>query len=141
MNKKFSFQNFETNSYSVGQTHYSDTKNIVGEITFINKTGNDIKLLVGQFSICNRKKPIYVRNIKLEAEGLGDFLTNLGRIGPSLSKKNAKIVLKNPRPALEIGAKVGAASASRSLKAAYSSLLEVISFYPTGKGLYHDNFV
>ena len=28
-----SFQKFETNSFCVGQKHYSGTKNIVGEIT------------------------------------------------------------------------------------------------------------
>ena len=32
-----SFQNFKTNSYSVGQKHYSGTKNVVGEISFIKK--------------------------------------------------------------------------------------------------------
>ena len=31
-----SFQKFKTNSYCVGQKHYSGTKNIAGEIT-INK--------------------------------------------------------------------------------------------------------
>ena len=48
----------------------------------------------------------------------------------------AKNVLKNPRRALEIGANVGTAFASRSLKAALSSLPEVFNFYHTGKRLY-----
>ena len=51
-----SFQKFKTNSYCVGQKHYSGTKNFVGEITVNKKTGREIKLLVGQCSICNRKK-------------------------------------------------------------------------------------
>ena len=51
-----SFQKFKTNSYCVGQKHYSSTKNIIGEITLNKKTGREIKLLVGQCSICNRKK-------------------------------------------------------------------------------------
>ena len=46
----------------------------------------------------------------------------------------AKIVLRNPARALEIGANVGAAFASRSRKAASSSELEVINSYHTGKG-------
>ena len=51
-----SFQKFKTNSYCVGQKHNSGTKNIAGEITINKKTGREIKLLVGQCSICNRKK-------------------------------------------------------------------------------------
>ena len=46
----------------------------------------------------------------------------------------AENVLKNPGRALEIGANVGTAFASRSPKAALSSLPEVINFYHTGKG-------
>ena len=55
-----SFQKFKTNSYCVDQKHYSSTKNIAGEITINKKTGREIKLLVGQCSVCNRKK-IYDR--------------------------------------------------------------------------------
>ena len=51
-----SFQKFKTNSYCVGQKHYRGTKNIAGEISINKKTGREIKLLVGQCSICNRKK-------------------------------------------------------------------------------------
>ena len=51
-----SFQKFKTNSFCVGQKHYFGTKNIVGEITFYKKTGSEVKLLVGQCSLCNRKK-------------------------------------------------------------------------------------
>ena len=46
---------FETNSYCVGGKHHSGTKNISGEITLNKKTGREIKLLVGQCSICNKK--------------------------------------------------------------------------------------
>ena len=53
----------------------------------------------------------------------------------------AKNVLKNPGRALEIGANVGSAFASRSPKAALSSLPQVINFYHTGKGLYLGKFV
>ena len=51
-----SFQKFKTNSYCVGQKHYSATKNITGEITINKKTGKEIKLLVGKCVICDRKK-------------------------------------------------------------------------------------
>ena len=50
-----SFQKPKTNSYYVGQKHYSGTKNIAGEITINKKTGREIKFLVGQRSICNKK--------------------------------------------------------------------------------------
>ena len=45
----------------------------------------------------------------------------------------AKDLLENPGGAPEIGANVGNAFASRSPKAALSSLPEVIDFYHTGK--------
>ena len=45
-------------------------------------------------------------------------------------------LLKNPGRALEMGANVGTAFASRSPKVALSTMPEVISFYHTGKGLY-----
>ena len=52
-----------------------------------------------------------------------------------------KNVLKLPGTASEIGADVGSAFASRSTKAALSSLPEVIHFYHTGKRLYLGKFV
>ena len=48
------FQKSKTNGYCVGQKHYSGTKDIVGEITFNEKTGREIKLLFGHGSICKR---------------------------------------------------------------------------------------
>ena len=75
-----SFQKFKTNSYCVGQKHYSGTKNIVGEITLNKKTGREIKLLVGQCLIGNRKKSMIFSENTKKAEGLGDFFKNLGKI-------------------------------------------------------------
>ena len=57
-----------------------------------------------------------VSNNMIQAQGSGDFFKNLCRKGVNVSKKMAKKVLKNPGQALEIGANVGAAFASRSLK-------------------------
>ena len=89
-----SFQKFKTNSYCVGQKHYSGTKNIIGEITLNKKTGKEIKLLVGQCSICNRKKPMIVSDNTRLAEGLGDFFKNLGKKGLNVSKKWQKLYSK-----------------------------------------------
>ena len=77
----------------------------------------------------------------LQAEGLGDFFKSLGEKGLNVSKKMAKNLLKNPGRALEIGANVGSAFATRSPKAALSSLPELINFYHTDKGLYLGKFV
>ena len=41
-------QKFKSDSYCVGGKHRSGTKNITGEITLKNKTGREIKLLVGK---------------------------------------------------------------------------------------------
>ena len=68
-----SFQKFRTNSFCVGQKHYSGTKNFVGEITLNKKTGRENKLLVGQCSIRNRKKSMIVSDNTIKAEELGDF--------------------------------------------------------------------
>ena len=53
----------------------------------------------------------------------------------------SKNVFKNPGRAPEIGANVESAFATRSPKAALSSLPEVINFYHTGKCLYLGKFV
>ena len=136
-----SFQKIKTNSYCVGQKHYSGTKNIVGEITLIKKTGREIKLLVGQCSICNRKKSMIVSDNTIKAEGLEDFFKNLGRISAKAGKKLAKNVLSNPGRALNLTAKVATAAAIKSPKAALSTLPEVINFHHRGKGLYLGKFV
>ena len=136
-----SFQKFKANSYCVGQKHYSGTKNIVGEITLNKKTGGEIKLLVGQCSICNRKKSMIVSDNTIQAEGLGDFFKNMGKISAKAGKKLAKNVLSNPGRALDLTAKIATAAATKSPKAALSTLPEVTNFYHTGKGLYLGKFV
>ena len=136
-----SFQKFKTNSYCVGQKHYSGTKNIVGEITLNKKTGREIKLLVGQCSICNRKKSMIVSDNTIQAEGLSDFFKNMGKISAKAVKKLAKNVLSKPGRALDLTAKIATAAATKSPKVALSTLPEVINFYHTGKGLYLGKFV
>ena len=72
----------------------------------------------------------------IQAEGLGDFFKNFGKVSSKAAKKLARNALKNPSRFLEIGANVAAATASRNPKAASSTLPEVINFYHTGKDLY-----
>ena len=72
----------------------------------------------------------------IKAEGLSSFFKNLGKISPKAGKKLATNVLKNPARALEIGANVATAAASRNPKAASSTLPEVTKFYHEGRGLY-----
>ena len=131
---------FETNSYCVGGKHHSGTKNITGEITVNKKTGKEIKLVVGKCMDCNRKKSMIVSDNTIKAEGLGSFFKNLGKISSRAGKKLATNVLKNPSRALEIGANIATAAATKSPKAALSTLPEVINFYHTGKGLYLPRF-
>ena len=76
----------------------------------------------------------------IKAEGLGSFFKNLGKISSKAGKKLATNVLKNPGRALEIGANI-ANAATKSPKAALSTLPEVINFYHTVRGLYLGKFV
>ena len=134
-------QKFATDSYCVGGRHRSGTKDITGEITVNKKTGKDTKLLVGKCVICNRKKSMIVSDNVIQAEGLGSFFKNLGKISAKAGKKLAKNVLSNPGRALEITSNIATAAATKSPKAALSTLPEVINFYHTGKGLYLGKFV
>ena len=136
-----SFQKFETNSYCVGQKHYSGTKNTAGEITVNRKTGREIEFFVGQCSICNRKKSMIVSDNTIQAEGLEDFFKNLGKASTKAAKKLATNALTNPSRFLEIGANVATAAVSKIPRAALSALPEVIKFYHPGKGLYLGKFV
>ena len=77
----------------------------------------------------------------IEAEGLGSFFENLGKISAKAVKKLATNALKNPGKLLEIGANVATGAASRNLEATLSKLPEVIIFYHTGKGVYLPGFV
>ena len=132
---------FKTNSYCVGGKHYSGTKNITGEITVIEKTGKQIKFLVGKCVICDGKKSMIVSDNTIQAEGLGDFFKNLGKLSAKAGKKLVTNVLKNPGRALEIGANVATAAASRNPKNVLSTLPEVINFYHKGRGVYLGKFI
>ena len=76
----------------------------------------------------------------IKAEGLGSFFKILGKISAKAGKKLAKNVISNPGRALDLTAKIATAAATRSPKAALSTLPEAINFYHTGKGLYLPRF-
>ena len=129
-----SFNKFKTDSYCVGGRHRSATKNIFGDITINKKSGKEVKLLVGKCVICNRKKTMIVSDNVIQVEGLSDFFKNLGKISAKAGKKLAKNVVSNPGRALDLTAKIATAAATKTPKAALSTLPEVINFYHTGKG-------
>ena len=136
-----SFIKFKTDSYCVVGRHRSVTKNIVGDITINKKSGKEVILLVGKCMICDRRKTMIVSDNVIQAEGLSDFFKNLGKISAKAGEKLAKNVLKKPGRALDLTAKIATAAATKSPKAALSTLPEVINFYLTGKGLYLGKFV
>ena len=57
----------------------------------INKNGEEVKLLIGRCSICNRKNSMVVSDNVIRAEGIGDFFKNLGKKGLNVSKKWQKL--------------------------------------------------
>ena len=130
------FNKFENDSFFVRGRHRSATKNIFGSIT-----SKGSKILIGNCSICNRKKSMTVSDDTIKAEGLGDFFKNLGKKGLNVSKKMVRNVLSNPGRALDLTAKIATAAASRNSKQALSTLPELITFYNTGKGFYLGEFV
>ena len=89
-----SFQKFTTAIFSVGGTHRSATTNTVGDLTFNEKTGNEIKFLISRCLKCDRKKTMTVSDNTIAAKGLGDIVKSLGNGGLNETKKIAKKVLK-----------------------------------------------
>ena len=131
-----SFQIFKSDTYCVGGRHRSATVKIYGDIT-----SKENKVLIGYCSIYNRKKSMTVSDNTMKAEGLSSFFKNLGKISSKAGKKLAKNVLSNPGRALDLTAKIATAAATKSPKAALSTLPEVINFYHTGRGIYLGKFV
>ena len=131
-----SFQKIKSDSYCVGGRHRSATVKIYGDIT-----SKGSKVLIGYCSICNRKKNMTVSDNTIKAEELSSFFKNLGKISAKAGKKLAKNVISNPGRAFDLTAKIATAAATKSPKAALSTLPEVINFYHTGKGLYLGKFV
>ena len=122
-----SFQKFKTDSYCVGGRHRSSTTKIYGDIT-----SKGSKVLIGYCSVCNRKKSMTVCD---------NTIKNLGKISSKAGKKLAKNVISNPGKALVLTAKIATAVATKSPKAALSTLPEVINFYHTGRGVFLGKFI
>ena len=131
-----SFQKIKNDSYCIGGRHRSSALKTYGDIT---RKGS--KVFIGFCSKCQRKKSMTVSDNKIQAEGLVVFLKILGRFSAKAGTKLATNVLKNPGRALENTSNIATAAASRSRKAALSSLPEVIDFYHTGNVLYLGKFV
>ena len=141
MNYYLSSQKFKSDSYRVGGRHKSSTKDIVGEITFNQKTGKENEMLVGKCVTCDERKSMIVSNDVIRPECLIGLIKNIGKRGLNVSKKMAKNVLKNPLRALEIGANIATAAASRNPKKVLSTLPQVIIFYHKGRGFYFEKFI
>ena len=77
----------------------------------------------------------------IQAEGLSSFFKKLRKLSAKAGKKLATNVLKNPGRALEIGANVATAAASRNPKNVLSTLPKVINFYHKGRGVYLGKFI
>ena len=78
MNFQINLPILKCDSYSVGSRHKSGTENIVGEITFNEKTGKETKLKVGKWIICDKRKSMIVSDNVIQAEGLSKLFKNLG---------------------------------------------------------------
>ena len=85
-----SFQKLKSVGYCVDGRHRSATSKIYDYIT--SKVS---KVLIGWRSICKRTKSMTVSDITIQAEGLGSFFKNLGKLSAKASKKIATTVLKN----------------------------------------------
>ena len=77
----------------------------------------------------------------IQEETLRFVSKNLGKKGPNVSKKILKDISKNPGQALDITANIVTAAASINPKNKMSTLLELGTFYSTGKWLYLGKFV
>ena len=123
-----SFQKFKFNSYCVGHEGYSNSKNIVGEVSFNKKTGKENIISVGQCSMCNRKTPMIVTNIIIQAEGLVSFFKVLGKIFAKAGKKLATNVIKNPVRGLQITSNLLLQLQLKALKQLYHRYLKFLFF-------------
>ena len=70
------------------------------------------------------KKTMIVSDNTIQAEGLGSFFKNLGKISSKAGKKLATNVLKNPSRALDLTAKIATAAATKSQKQLYQHYLK-----------------
>ena len=67
------FQKTKSDTYGIGGRHRPATKKVYGDIT-----SKSSKVLIGDCSICSRKKSMTVSDSTTEAEGLRHFFMKLG---------------------------------------------------------------
>ena len=79
-----SFQKFKSDSFCVGGRHRSST---IKNYRDIRSKGS--KVIIGYWSICNRKKSMTVSDNTMRAEGLGNFFKSLGKNSVKVGKKLA----------------------------------------------------
>ena len=89
----------------------------------------------------NKEKSMTVSYKAIASEGLGEDFRKLRTKGTNVSEKMAKIILKIPGVALQIGANVGSAVAHRKPEASLATIPDVINFYHTSKGFHQGKFV
>ena len=122
-----SFQKFKTIWFCVGQKHYFGTKNIDREVTFNKKTGKEIRILVGQCSLCNRKYQWLLVIIIYQQKTLVTFSVIYFKKDLTY-QKGGKNVLENLSRAMDNPALITTADASKNPKNVLSTLNEVINF-------------
>ena len=88
-----------------------------------------------------QEKSMIVSDNTIQAEGLSDFFKNLCKKGLNVSKKMVKYVFKNHSKALDITANIPTGAVFKNFKNVMSALLELITFYKTGRGLYLSKIV
>ena len=96
-------------------------------------------MVIVQYAI--EKESVIVSDNTIQAEGLGSFIKHLGRISAKVGKKLTTTVLRNPNRSLENTSNIANTAATKSLKAALSSLPELRNVHYTGKGLHLGKFV
>ena len=136
INKQSAFNKLKNNSYCVGGKHYSATTNLYGDITVNKKNWFTSKTIRGTCSTCKRNKSLIVSDQTINGKGLGDFFKHLGKATTKAANNVGKKLLNNPARALEKGASIGTAAASKNPKPIAATAPDIIKIVHQGKGLY-----
>ena len=95
------------------------------QICKIVKTGKKVKLLLTRKCVtCKQNKSVIVSDQTIQAEGLSNFFSSIGKAAKNVGKK----ILNNPGSALELAANIGNVAASKNRKFIEAIALEVVRF-------------
>ena len=130
------YQNFKTTSSCVGGRQYFATISIESDIS---RTRHEI--LIGKYMQCSRNKSMIVSDNARAAESLGTFIKKLSKSSAKPSENLATNLMKNSMRALNVGAKIGSVSVSKSPITEKSTFPHVLKFYHTSKGYYFGKFI